>query len=520
MEKQADLRKWFKEKWVDISRKNPDGSHPECGRDEAKLSKKGYPKCRPKAKAAQMTKKEKSYAVRAKRSKRQGVGGKPTMVPTEKPDKQTKTAAMDKIAKNVPTDPAKWSQAKAQAKAKFDVYPSAYANGWAAKKYKAMGGGWKKEASLLEKISRVIDVPGRTVSSSTPSTRALTPTTPVNSGAAKSMGQKLMQGGRIAGKKFNRMSTGKKIGVGAGVLGAGMLAKRLLSRPKPQQQTVVVKTADDHSIAMTEENNIAGIITDAFLTKIAAQLDPVGQEDKDIDNDGDHDSSDEYLAKRRKAIGKAMANRKGGKKEMTKEALNFANNDGGSAGFDAFYKTPKAKRLIKQHGRADHPAVDRAAYTYALNYLPPSAGSMKKKAAMETDIKATDAGKGAAMSAIRGKSAEQKKRERRGLALTLGIPAAMVGGSFAYDALKKKAAACGSTDQPEHKRVPGKVTKKKAPMQKEAKEHMRELPQYVADTPKGQKTTAEASMDSTKSMTVDGDQMAALKEKMRKRMAK
>ena len=45
--------------------------------------------------------------------------------------------------KNVPTSPEKWAQAKAQAKAKFDVYPSAYANGWAAKKYKAMGGGWK-----------------------------------------------------------------------------------------------------------------------------------------------------------------------------------------------------------------------------------------------------------------------------------------------------------------------------------------------------------------------------------------
>lgn len=45
--------------------------------------------------------------------------------------------------KNVPTSPEKWARAKAQAKAKFDVYPSAYANGWAAKKYKEMGGGWK-----------------------------------------------------------------------------------------------------------------------------------------------------------------------------------------------------------------------------------------------------------------------------------------------------------------------------------------------------------------------------------------
>ena len=49
------------------------------------------------------------------------------------------------LEKNVPTDPEKWSYAKSQAKQKFDVYPSAYANGWAAKKYKELGGGWKKD---------------------------------------------------------------------------------------------------------------------------------------------------------------------------------------------------------------------------------------------------------------------------------------------------------------------------------------------------------------------------------------
>jgi hypothetical protein len=48
------------------------------------------------------------------------------------------------LEKNIPTDPAKWSYYKAQAKKKFDVYPSAYANGWAAKKYKEAGGGWRK----------------------------------------------------------------------------------------------------------------------------------------------------------------------------------------------------------------------------------------------------------------------------------------------------------------------------------------------------------------------------------------
>ena len=48
------------------------------------------------------------------------------------------------MEKNCPTDAGKWSASKAAAKSKFDVYPSAYANGWAAKKYKAAGGGWKK----------------------------------------------------------------------------------------------------------------------------------------------------------------------------------------------------------------------------------------------------------------------------------------------------------------------------------------------------------------------------------------
>jgi hypothetical protein len=46
---------------------------------------------------------------------------------------------------NVPTNPKKWAQAKAAAKRKFKVYPSAYANLWASKKYKSMGGGWKRK---------------------------------------------------------------------------------------------------------------------------------------------------------------------------------------------------------------------------------------------------------------------------------------------------------------------------------------------------------------------------------------
>lgn len=48
------------------------------------------------------------------------------------------------LEKNIPTNPEKWSYYKGQAKKKFDVYPSAYANAWAAKMYKKAGGGWRK----------------------------------------------------------------------------------------------------------------------------------------------------------------------------------------------------------------------------------------------------------------------------------------------------------------------------------------------------------------------------------------
>tara|TARA_B100000614_G_scaffold212349_1_gene195759 strand:- start:931 stop:1698 length:768 start_codon:yes stop_codon:yes gene_type:complete len=40
------------------------------------------------------------------------------------------------------------------------------------------------------------------------------------------------------------------------------------------------------------------------------KLDPVGKEDKDIDNDGDHDKSDKYLIARRKKVSKILAMKK------------------------------------------------------------------------------------------------------------------------------------------------------------------------------------------------------------------
>ena len=44
---------------------------------------------------------------------------------------------------SVPTNKALYARVKAEAKRKFDVYPSAYANAWLVKTYKKRGGGYR-----------------------------------------------------------------------------------------------------------------------------------------------------------------------------------------------------------------------------------------------------------------------------------------------------------------------------------------------------------------------------------------
>jgi len=73
------LTKWFKEKWVDISRPKKGGGYMPCGRKKA--SSKKYPKCVPASKAARMTAAQRKSAISRKR-KAGNPGGKPTMVKT------------------------------------------------------------------------------------------------------------------------------------------------------------------------------------------------------------------------------------------------------------------------------------------------------------------------------------------------------------------------------------------------------------------------------------------------------
>ena len=155
-----DLRKWFgKGKTGGWDRYNTKGEKiGKCGDGEAGdayaacLSNEKSTKLGPKGRASFVRRKRAAQkkAGDAKKGGEQSKGQKPTLVKTKANEMKNVEEKMELfLEKNVPTDPEKWSYAKSQAKKKFDVYPSAYANGWAAKKYKELGGGWKTDESLV-----------------------------------------------------------------------------------------------------------------------------------------------------------------------------------------------------------------------------------------------------------------------------------------------------------------------------------------------------------------------------------
>ena len=83
---QGGLTAWFgkgpKGDWVDIGAPKKKGKFQACGRKSATGSKRKYPKCVPRSKARSMSASQIKSAVSRKRSKAQGVGGKPTNVKT------------------------------------------------------------------------------------------------------------------------------------------------------------------------------------------------------------------------------------------------------------------------------------------------------------------------------------------------------------------------------------------------------------------------------------------------------
>ena len=56
-------------------------------------------------------------------------------------------------ARNVPSNPELYARVKAEAKAKFDVYPSAYANAWLVREYKKRGGTYRVEKAESDMVT-------------------------------------------------------------------------------------------------------------------------------------------------------------------------------------------------------------------------------------------------------------------------------------------------------------------------------------------------------------------------------
>tara|TARA_Y100001973_G_scaffold43431_1_gene64672 strand:+ start:138 stop:1022 length:885 start_codon:yes stop_codon:yes gene_type:complete len=137
-----DLRKWVKQRWVDIGAPKKGGGFKPCGRSKGE-KRKGYPKCVPAAKAASMSKGQRKSAVKRKRAAG-NPGGKPTMVSTFK-KKAKKREAFERLGQII--EGKLCPKGKAAAKRKFDVYPSAYANMYASAvcSGKTTPGGKKKK---------------------------------------------------------------------------------------------------------------------------------------------------------------------------------------------------------------------------------------------------------------------------------------------------------------------------------------------------------------------------------------
>lgn len=145
--KRGGLGKWFEEEWVDISRPKKGGGFESCGREDADSGK--YPKCVKKSTAMRMSAEQRGSAVRRKRRAERTQsrdGNKPINVSTFKSEEvMTGMEEISVKSKNVPTNPKLYERIKAQARQKFNVYPSAYANAWLVREYKKRGGGYRVE---------------------------------------------------------------------------------------------------------------------------------------------------------------------------------------------------------------------------------------------------------------------------------------------------------------------------------------------------------------------------------------
>jgi len=172
-----DLRKWFKQKWVNIGKKDKSGKHPPCGTSG---KKRGYAKCVPASKARSMSKKEKESATRRKRAAQnkagrggtssiRGGGKKPIRVKTKaesvmnisknKLKEMIREEYHNVLSENNMMTEEQFDEAAGKkdacyhkVKARYDVWPSAYASGALSKCRKVGAKNWGNKSKKKESI--------------------------------------------------------------------------------------------------------------------------------------------------------------------------------------------------------------------------------------------------------------------------------------------------------------------------------------------------------------------------------
>ena len=158
-----NLKKWFSDKWVNIGKKDKSGKHPPCGTSG---KKRGYAKCVPASKARSMSKKEKESATRRKRaaqnkagrggtSSLRGGGKKPIRVKTKA--ENVMNISKEKLKEMILEEYCEILSEKKDAcyhkvRARYDVWPSAYASGALVKCRKVGAKNWGNKSKKKESI--------------------------------------------------------------------------------------------------------------------------------------------------------------------------------------------------------------------------------------------------------------------------------------------------------------------------------------------------------------------------------
>lgn len=119
LQQSSNMGRWFKENWVNVCEPKTNGQYQPCGRKKGKLNQSDYPYCRPEFRIDSHTpmtvgeiiekhgETEIANLCQAKRSRAQGVEGKPTYLRTATTQRSSKAKSTDKSQQGSHRSPRK-----------------------------------------------------------------------------------------------------------------------------------------------------------------------------------------------------------------------------------------------------------------------------------------------------------------------------------------------------------------------------------------------------------------------------